>query len=196
MSTPHQHPPLPKHEFLAGRLALDFCNTLSRADSALWGPAPRDRIAQGRDFLAWTRRRGLAFDRAPTPAALKSLHRLRLALFGIFDAVSGATAPRPADLAVLNTMLAEARATERLVPGRKGYKLEARSVGLDGFRHDIARDAADLLLGDPRRIKACPNHECRWLFHDASKNLSRRWCAMDDCGTRDKVRRFRRRQQN
>ena len=37
---------LPKHEFLAGRLALDFCNTLSRADSELWGPAPRDRIEE------------------------------------------------------------------------------------------------------------------------------------------------------
>jgi predicted RNA-binding Zn ribbon-like protein len=25
----------------------------------------------------------------------------------------------------------------------------------------------------------------------SSKNLSRRWCAMDDCGTRSKVRRYR-----
>ena len=57
--------------------------------------------------------------------------------------------------------------------------------------HAIARDAAELLIGDPRRIKRCPNHECLWLFYDASKNLSRRWCAMDDCGTLDKVRRFR-----
>ena len=90
-------------------------------------------------------------------------------------------------------MLAEARAAERLVPGRKGYVIEEHAAGLDGFRHAVARDAADLLQGDPRRIKRCPNHECRWLFHDDSRNLSRRWCAMDDCGTRDKVRRFRRR---
>ena len=112
-----QHPPLPKHEFLAGRLALDFCNSLSRADSEMWGPAPRDRIASPRDFLAWAKRRGIALDRAPGPAALKALRRLRLALFGLFDAVGDGTAPRPADLAVLNAMLAEARAAERLPPG-------------------------------------------------------------------------------
>jgi predicted RNA-binding Zn ribbon-like protein len=193
MSNAHDHP-LPKHEFLAGRLALDFCNTLSRADSELWGPAPRDRIAEGRDFHAWAKRRGLALDGAPSPAALKRLHRLRAALFAVFDAVCDGTAPRAPDLAVLNAELSAARLAERLVPGRKGYVLTDGAGGLDRLRHDIARDAAELLLGDPRRIKACPNDECRWLFHDASKNLSRRWCAMDDCGTRDKVRRFRRRQ--
>jgi predicted RNA-binding Zn ribbon-like protein len=192
MSHAHSHDiPLPKHEFLAGRLALDFCNSLSRADSALWGPAPRDRIARPRDFLAWADRRGIALDHAPSGPALKRLHRLRLALFAIFDALCDDTAPRAADLALLNEELAEARAAELLVTGRKGYRLAAPTAGIDGFRHDVARDAADLLLGDRRRVKRCPNHECQWLFHDTSKNLSRRWCAMDDCGTRDKVRRFR-----
>lgn len=197
MSKAHDHPPLPKHEFLAGRLALDFCNSLSRADSELWGPAPRDRIATGQDFRAWAKRRGIALDHAPGPAALKALHRLRGALFGIFDAVGDGEPPRAGDLATLNTELAAARAAERLMPrdgmGRKGYAIADTATGLDRLRHELARDAADLLTGDPRRIKRCPNHECQWLFHDASKNLSRRWCAMDDCGTRDKVRRFRRR---
>lgn len=193
MSKPSADPPLPKHEFLAGRLALDFCNTLSRADSVIWGRAPRDRIATSRDCAAWMTRAGIAIDRVPGPAALKQLHRLRHALLGLFDTLCAGAAPRPADLAVLNAALAEARAAEYLAPGRKGYALQDRSGGLDRFRHDLARDAAELLLGDPRRVKRCPNHECRWLFHDASRNLSRRWCAMDDCGTRDKVRRFRKR---
>jgi len=51
----------------------------------------------------------------------------------------------------------------------------------------------NLLTGDLRRVKRCPSHDCLWLFHDDSKNLSRRWCAMDDCGTLDKVRRYRER---
>jgi predicted RNA-binding Zn ribbon-like protein len=55
----------------------------------------------------------------------------------------------------------------------------------------VARDAADLLTGDLRRVKRCPDHDCLWLFRDGSKNLSRRWCAMEDRGARDKVRRFR-----
>ena len=57
--------------------------------------------------------------------------------------------------------------------------------------NDLVRDAAAVVTGERRRIKRCPAHDCLWLFYDGSKNLSRRWCAMDDCGTRDKVRRFR-----
>jgi predicted RNA-binding Zn ribbon-like protein len=28
------------------------------------------------------------------------------------------------------------------------------------------------------------------VFLDQSKNLSRRWCAMNDCGTHQKIRRY------
>ncbi|MCL4825828.1 MAG: CGNR zinc finger domain-containing protein [Caldilinea sp.] len=29
---------------------------------------------------------------------------------------------------------------------------------------------------------------CGWLFFDASRNRSRRWCSMEDCGNRAKAR--------
>lgn len=191
MSTSRTHTPpvpLPKHEFLAGRVALDFCNSLSRCA----GPGPRDRASKPGDFLRWAERYGLTLERTPSPAALARLHRLRSALLGIFDALNDGEAPQPNDLSLLNGELAEARGAERLMPGGEGYALrDAAASPIDRFRNDVARDAAELLLGDPRRIKRCPNHECLWLFYDTSKNLSRRWCAMDDCGTKDKVRRFR-----
>jgi predicted RNA-binding Zn ribbon-like protein len=191
MSTSHRHAepiPLPKHEFLAGRISLDFCNSLSRCA----GAGPRDRALKPKDFLDWAGRYGLALDRAPSPAALARLHRLRGALFGIFDALNDGATPRGDDLAVLNTELTAARAAQRLKAGSGGDALQDDAAApIDRFRNDVARDAADLLLGDPRRIKRCPNHACLWLFYDTSKNLSRRWCAMDDCGTKDKVRRFR-----
>ncbi|MCK4450409.1 MAG: CGNR zinc finger domain-containing protein, partial [Anaerolineae bacterium] len=31
---------------------------------------------------------------------------------------------------------------------------------------------------------------CDWLFVDASKNHSRRWCSMNMCGSRVKARRY------
>ena len=52
--------------------------------------------------------------------------------------------------------------------------------------------AAVALLATPNldRVKECANHaSCGWLFLDQSKNGSRRWCSMDDCGSRDKMRR-------
>ena len=179
---------LPKHEFLAGRIALDFCNSLSRMRRA----GPLDRIQKPDDFLGWAGRCGIALERAPSPQALARLHTLRAALFGIFDALHDDRAPAGGDLAVLNAELAEARTAERLVPSRDGYAIEDGAPALiDRFRHAVARDAAGLLIGDRRRVKRCPRHDCLWLFYDSSKNLSRRWCAMDDCGTLEKVRRYR-----
>jgi predicted RNA-binding Zn ribbon-like protein len=115
-------------------------------------------------------------------------------LIGIFHALSERRAPRDDDLALLNAEIAEARAAERLVPAEKGYIIEDTALlAIDRLRHRIARDAGDLLTGDLKRVKRCPAHDCLWLFHDDSKNLSRRWCAMDDCGTKAKVRRYRER---
>jgi predicted RNA-binding Zn ribbon-like protein len=188
----HAHEPipvhLPKHEFLAGRIALDFCNSLSRMHRI----GLRDRIVTPADFQGWAGRLGFALDQAPSAVALDRLHRLRTALFGIFDAVLEGQQPKAADLEILNAELTEARAAERLVPTRDGYAIEDSAPAIiDRFRHAVARDAAGLLIADRRRIKRCPAHDCRWLFYDSSKNLSRRWCAMDDCGTLEKVRRYR-----
>jgi predicted RNA-binding Zn ribbon-like protein len=43
------------------------------------------------------------------------------------------------------------------------------------------------------RLKACSNEECRWAFYDASKNRSGRWCNMQVCGVRHKMRAYRER---
>jgi predicted RNA-binding Zn ribbon-like protein len=179
---------LPKHEFLAGRLALDFCNSLS--------PAPRDgppdRITHPADFVGWAARAGIALDRSPSLEGLARLHRLRAALTAMFAALAEDRMPQAADLALLNAELTEARAAERLVAGVEGFSFQdGASDSIDRLRHRIVRDAAALVTGERRRIKRCPAHDCLWLFYDASKNISRRWCAMDDCGTKDKVRRFR-----
>jgi predicted RNA-binding Zn ribbon-like protein len=187
----HLHRALPKHEFVAGRMSLDFCNTLSRTrQDADW-----DRALTPGDFLEWAQRRGIDLDRAPTAQALARLHTLRDALAAIFDAVADERKPAARDLTILNTELADARAAERLVPVDRGFVLsDGAQAAVDRFRHTVVCEAADLLTGDLRRVKRCPDHDCLWLFYDGSKNLSRRWCAMDDCGTKDKVRRFRERE--
>lgn len=182
---------LPKHEFVAGRICLDFCNTLPRTRlEADW-----DRAETPDDFLAWAQRGGIATDRAPAADVLARLLALRAALARIFDAVADGHRAATGDLDVLNAELADARAAERLVPTERGFVLaDAAPAAIDRLRHAVVRDAEDLLTGDLRRIKRCPDDDCLWFFFDASKNLSRRWCSMDDCGTRDKVRRFRERE--
>ena len=43
------------------------------------------------------------------------------------------------------------------------------------------------------RLKACSNEGCRWAFYDGSKNRSGRWCTMQVCGARHKMRTYRER---
>src|SRR5215211_7183735 len=38
------------------------------------------------------------------------------------------------------------------------------------------------------RLKLCVG--CYWLFLDASRNRSRRWCTLEVCGTHEKARRY------
>ena len=49
------------------------------------------------------------------------------------------------------------------------------------------------VLGAWERLKACPAEDCEWAFFDVSRNRSRTWCSMEECGNRAKTRRYRRR---
>jgi predicted RNA-binding Zn ribbon-like protein len=56
----------------------------------------------------------------------------------------------------------------------------------------IARDAIDLFGGPlAERVRTCAAADCGLLFVDASRPGLRRWCSMERCGTRTKVRRHR-----
>jgi predicted RNA-binding Zn ribbon-like protein len=64
---------------------------------------------------------------------------------------------------------------------------------LDAVLWPIIHSAGELFLSDELgHVKECPG--CGWLFLDTSKNQSRRWCSMNTCGVRDKMRRYHKRQ--
>ena len=43
------------------------------------------------------------------------------------------------------------------------------------------------------RLKACAAHQCRWVYYDRSPAGRSRWCTMSICGSRAKMRAYRRR---
>jgi predicted RNA-binding Zn ribbon-like protein len=55
----------------------------------------------------------------------------------------------------------------------------------------LAAAATLTLTGDWGRLKLCPADDCRWAFYDRSRNRSRVWCDMADCGNLAKVRGYR-----
>ena len=81
----------------------------------------------------------------------------------------------------------------RAIDGRFDWdwQVDRDRITLDAPLWPIAFSAVELLTGrEQDRIKVCANPDgCGWLFYDGSKNGSRRWCSMEGCGSKVKMRR-------
>jgi len=177
-------------KFVGGRLCLDFVNTVGGRTAR--GAVIRDKLATLDDLLAWGRAAGMRtpVGGARRPASLLSRAiRFREALYRILVRAR----PAAADVAILRREVAEARAHQRLASrGRQFSWVLADSRSPECILWTVALSAAELLTSEDRaRLRQCGGHECGWLFLDTSRNGRRRWCDMQDCGNRAKVRRFR-----
>ena len=192
----------PEQQFalLGGALCLDFANT------ADWhaGDAPVELLTGYDALLAWGRDTGILDDRQAhwladeaersPDAAAATLRRaviLREAIYRLFAALAAAEEPDAADLATINAELADALPHRQLARGDGNrFDWAWQGGGLDCLLWPVALSAAELLISDDLgRVRQCAGHPCGWLFIDASRNRSRRWCSMESCGNRAKARR-------
>ena len=188
-------------EFIGGRLCLDFANTTSQRDAG----TRRERLHQYEDLVRWcvraelfgpTEAGRLLADAAARPAeahqALAKALALREAIFSVALAASRGEAPPADDLDRLNAVLSEGMGRRRLRPSPGGlcWAWADEADGLEWMLWPIAYSAAELLSSSEiERVRQCGGESCDWLFVDASRNGSRRWCVMSDCGNRAKARR-------
>jgi predicted RNA-binding Zn ribbon-like protein len=200
-----QAPKPKKFRFVGGSLCLDFCNTVGGKR----GVIARENLHGYPEFMSWVEQAGLATgpgierlgrleSKRPAEAAatLERALELREAIYRIFLAIAEAQRPRGTDLAVLNAELAQALGRRGVAASGHGDGFEWRwsdPSKLDDPLGPVALSAAELLT-DPKaaqRVRQCEGGNCGWLFLDHSKNHSRCWCDMRDCGNRAKVRRHR-----
>lgn len=174
---------VPKSEFVAGRLSLATCNTVALPNAA-------DRFGDPDSLAGWASRAGHPLPSHPNPADFRAFLMLREALRAIFSAIADGIAPAQSALDELAGMAPPARLTW---DNEANCAVQApQGDALAALRQMIIADAMDLLTGHAQdRIKRCPHHDCRWFFFDTSRNGTRRWCAMADCGVKDKVQRYR-----
>ena len=198
-------------KLIGGRLCLDFVNTVdgrkndsSQKNSTL---VVGDKLEDYSDLLAWGQHSGvitaaeaarLIKESKQKPAAANTVfHRaiaLREALHRIFKAIVMESVPQSMDLETVNNELLKARKNERLISTDNGFTWEwiGEKTALDRMLWSIAQSAAEFLsTGDLSRLRECGGEECGWLFEDTTRNRSRQWCHMQDCGNLAKVRRFR-----
>jgi predicted RNA-binding Zn ribbon-like protein len=184
-------------------ICVDFANTVEWRLSE----QPTDRLTGYDRLLAWGERVGLlepevaeALRRQallrPTEArhAFAEAISMREAIYRVMYGVANGLTRDPGGVALVYRHVADALRHRALVDGPDGFVWQwpQEQTDLDSVAHKVALSAADLLTSpEVDRLKACPGDGCGWLFVDTSRNGMRRWCDMELCGNRAKVRRHR-----
>ncbi|MET8278524.1 CGNR zinc finger domain-containing protein [Micromonospora sp. NPDC005174] len=195
---------------VGGHPVLDLVNTLERGG----GSSPHDHLSDSSDLLRWSVRVGVLGDGeadqvdrawhdepAAAHAGLVAVRDIReglhLVMLSLITDADGGTAGDPVEagaaLVALHERWAGAAARARLVLDPSGVRLAYGTVPAMVVPDRIAEAALDLMLtADLTRVHRCPVREggCGWLFLDQSRNGSRRWCRMADCGNTVKARRL------
>jgi predicted RNA-binding Zn ribbon-like protein len=209
---------------IGGSAALDLVNTAQRG-IRLPGVGDHDYLQTPRDLVVWSGRVGLvtpaearrarrAYDRSPADAeqALANARLIREAMYDALLALLSDRIDQDAVRPVLELLhhywltalesstldLSQPTADDTPDPA-----LDRRlRVGGDAARLIVDRIAVAAVEAlrdiDLQKLRQCPVAEggCGWVFADRSRNGSRRWCRMEDCGAQVKSRRLteRRRQ--
>ncbi|MGP4113980.1 CGNR zinc finger domain-containing protein [Streptomyces sp. 4N509B] len=181
-------------------LVMDLINTLDieKGEDALATPGGREKLrrAHGLTELA-----GLPAEAVPELQRLREVLRAACRLHdGPSDpgrrpaaargaqVASVAVAPAPMTLAPL-----PASVVLHLSPTGDATLLPA--PGLTAVETLTARVAAAVAAADAdgtwRRLKVCEADTCQWAYYDHSPARRRRWCSMQVCGARAKMRTYR-----
>jgi predicted RNA-binding Zn ribbon-like protein len=186
------------------RLCMDFINTVSWRESA---EKRRDWFTSYAKLVDWCihaevltgqQAKSLLIKSKEKPSeagdVLKQAIEMREVMYQIFKDISKETSPHPRDLERFNEYVSRFYQSMQVILEKDHYTLKFKNTGktLDTMLPPILQSAVDILVSknDLERIKQCEGDPCGWLFFDTSRNRSRRWCSMADCGNRAKARRF------
>lgn len=173
--------------FDSGADSLEFAYTggLLRDDLS-------ERLRDPADLGAWLAARVERADSEVTDRDLADARLLRDALAHLFVAAAlGAELPAD-DIDTVNLYAATPDIPPALAGGRR--QAGAGRIRVAQVLSTLARDAVDIFSrADENRVRTCEDPTCRMVFHDESRTNNRRWCSMERCGNRAKVRAHRER---
>jgi predicted RNA-binding Zn ribbon-like protein len=194
-----------ENEFIAGAPALDFANTVGGTRQRI----THDHLLRYADLVSFALQAGYISDALaskllahakdqPIAAAdvLRRALRLREAIWNVFAPDSETKRAVIDEVAIISNEAANAAGHLRLRRvGDTFSQLWDDEVVLERALWPMAHSAAEILTSEVHRsaVRECESETCSWLFLDQTRNHSRRWCDMRDCGNRAKARRLRER---
>jgi predicted RNA-binding Zn ribbon-like protein len=153
-----------------------------------------DTIATPDELATWLSEQGLVDDLVePTDQEVEDARAVREAIRELLLVNNGVEADAGAASTTLEEAGRKARLGVRFEDGRP--VLAAEDDGARGAIGRIVATVAELAPSDEwKRLKTCRDEHCRVAFYDKSRNRSRAWCSMSECGNRAKARSYRARQ--
>ncbi|GAB4058767.1 CGNR zinc finger domain-containing protein [Catellatospora paridis] len=151
------------------------------ADLATWAGQSRLRLDPGRVHV--------------TAGELADLVRLRDGLWELAWALIRGRPVPPGIATLVDDAAAQPPLAPRLQVTGSGFGREwtLPATGTQ-LLSAVARDVVDVLTGPHAdRVRECGGNRCGLVFLDTSRPGSRRWCSMERCGNRSKVRALRER---
>jgi predicted RNA-binding Zn ribbon-like protein len=170
--------------FDSGSLALDFAYT-----GGMGAPGRWEQLREASDLSDWLGQRYSDVGEVSERDLADALS-LRAAIASLAHAASDGAQLQADDIDTVNLFAA----TPDIPPAIDGgHRHAGRSrVRAGQALSTIARDAVDLLAHTGEgRIRECDADDCQLVFYDESRTNNRRWCSMQRCGNRAKVKAFR-----
>jgi predicted RNA-binding Zn ribbon-like protein len=183
------------HELIAhqvgGHLSLDFCNTAGEH----LAEQPDELLRNWESFLRWATQVGLIgpasyAELLPHPEPLDEIIQLREAIHRVGLTVAGVRQLSGSDVVLIRE---HANASRPEIDFREGAgRWRPNPTHASAQLCAILGGEALSLLCSPKakRVGVCGGGNCGWLFLDESRGKRRRWCDMNDCGSRAKARRY------
>lgn len=161
--------------FDSGALSLDF------GYASFINPA---------DLADWLAERFTRVETAATARELTDAEALADAIARVAVARTREVSATAEDLDVINLYAAMPDVPPMLTGGRR--QAGAGTVRVAQALASVARDAVELFgENGADRIRSCAASDCSMVFFDGSRSNNRRWCSMQRCGNRAKVRAHR-----
>lgn len=173
--------------FDAGAVCLDFAHTGGEGPYAVF-----ETLHEPRDLGEWLAQPPLVAIMT-NPVTARDLAAAKSLRQAIWDAAHAQAAQRPLPpdaVAAIN----RAAAAPPLVPELTATTTAAWAapVRTTAALSTLAREMIELLAGPlSGRVRECASDDCPLVFVDSSRPGARRWCAMERCGNRHKLRALR-----
>ena len=182
------------YKLIGEQVCFDFTNTVAWRDT----DEAHDWLSSPENFLTWSlaaktiSKQSADFLRhrsgVQSAKELKTVIKIREELRELLAPIAFDKKPDPGSIKNFELLLQNISGLRHIHPTSFEWVWNPPKTLIEAVAPVIWNAAEVLTHSDHSRVRHCAG--CDWLFYDSTRNRSRKWCDMGDCGSRDKSLRY------